>query len=104
MRFIKSKKGLAVLTVIAALGAAVGAYAYFTANGSGTGTAKTAAPVALTITQVGAGYDSLVPTNNYTQDQTFGGAGISEFGNDVTLANSGAQQLTSVKVAFDNWN
>jgi hypothetical protein len=104
MRFIKSKKGLAVLTILAALATAVGAYAYFTANGSGTGTAKTATPVSLTITQVGAGYDSLVPTNTYHQDQTFAGAGISEFGNDVTLANTGAQRLTSVVVAFHNWN
>ena len=102
-RFLKSKKGLAVLATVAALASAVGAYAYFTASGSGTGSAKTATPASLTVSQVGAGYDSLIPGGGYSQDQAFGGAGISEFGNDVTLANSGAQQLTSAVVAFDNW-
>jgi hypothetical protein len=41
MKFIKSKKGLAVLAVLAvAVISAVGAYAYFTSTGTGTGTGK----------------------------------------------------------------
>jgi hypothetical protein len=39
-KFLKSKKGIALLaTMIAAVVAAVGAYAYFTANGEGSGSA-----------------------------------------------------------------
>ena len=105
MRFINTRKrGFAAVATLVVVGAsAFGAYAYFTANGAGTGTAKTATASALSVTQVGAGYDSLIPTNNYTQDQCFGCAQISELGNDVTLANPGAQQLTSAVVAIDNW-
>jgi hypothetical protein len=40
-KFLTSKKGIALLaTMIAAIAAAVGAYAYFTNSGSGTGTAS----------------------------------------------------------------
>ncbi len=102
-RFLKSKKGLALLTALAVAAVAGGAYAYFTGSGTGTGSAKVATPANLTVTQVGAGYDSLVPGDGYHQDQCFACAQISEFGNDITLANSGAQRLTSVVVAFRNW-
>ncbi len=101
--FLRSKRGRALVAVVAALAAAGGAYAYFSANGTGTGSATTAKPASLTIAQVGAGYDSLIPSENYSQDQCFGCAQISELGDDVTLANPGAQQLTSVVVAFRNW-
>ena len=88
-RFITSKKGKALVTLVVAAAAAVGAWAYFTGSGSGTGSAHTATAASLTITQIGAGYDSLIPNNGYHQDQTYGGAGISDFGNDITLANPG---------------
>jgi len=59
----------------------------------------------VTISQVGAGYDSLIPSNTYTEDQCLAGCdGPSEFGNDITLANPGSyQQLTSVVLAVRNW-
>jgi hypothetical protein len=103
-RFIRSKKGITLITLVVAAAVAAAAWAYFTGNGSGTGSAQTAGtPASLTISQIGAGYDSLVPNNVYHQDQCFQCAGISEFGNDITLHNSGAQSLVSVAVAFRNW-
>ena len=92
---------LGVLAVAAA--AAVGGYAYFTGSGTGTGSAQTATPASLTITQIGAGYDSLIPSDGYHQDQCFACASITEFGNDITLAKPGLQRLMSVVVAFRNW-
>jgi hypothetical protein len=104
-RFIKSRKGLALLATLAvAVAAAVAAWAYFTGSGSGTGSAQTATAANLTITQIGAGYDSLIPNNGYHQDQCFQCAQISELGNDIKLANPGLQRLTSAVVAFRNWN
>jgi len=87
--------------------AATAAFAYFTALGSGTGSAQTGSVAALTITQVGAGYDSLVttqdPNSEYIQDQCFDCAQISRFGNSIHLANSGLQRLVSATVAMRNW-
>lgn len=104
MKKLVTKKRLTAIGLsVAVIAGAVAAYAYFTSTGSGSGSAQTGTARTLTIQQVGAGYDSLVSTGTYTQDQTFAGAGITEFGNDVTLANSGAQQLVNVVVAFDNW-
>jgi hypothetical protein len=82
------------------------AYAYFTSTGSGTGSAKVGTAANLTITQVGAGYDSLISSSSadpYLQDQCFNCSGPSELGNDITLANPGQQQLVSVVVAMRNW-
>ena len=58
-----------------------------------------------TISQVGAGYDSLIPTNSYLEDQCLQGcSGPSEIGNDITLQNTDSyQQLTSVVLAVRNW-
>jgi len=54
LRFFKSKKGIALLaTLVVAAVAAVGAYAYFDTGATGTGTAQTGVPTALTITQEG---------------------------------------------------
>lgn len=105
-RFIRSKKGIALVTLVVAAVAAVAAWAYFTGSGSGTGSAQTATPASLQISQIGAGYDSLVPSNSndpYHQDQCFACASITAFGNDITLANPGSQRLTSAVVAFRNW-
>jgi hypothetical protein len=103
MKRLRTKKGLvtgaAFVLILAAGGAA---FAYFTSGGSGTGSAKTGTASALTISQVGAGYDSLIPSNSYSQDQTYGGAGITDFGNDITLSTPSAQ-LVNVVVAMDNW-
>jgi hypothetical protein len=103
MKRFRTKKalvtGAAFVLMLAAGGAA---FAYFTSSGTGTGSAKTGTASALTISQVGAGYDSLIPSNTYSQDQTYGGAGITDFGNDITLSTP-SSQLVNVVVAMDNW-
>ena len=104
MKFLKKKRFIIPVAVAVALMAGGAAYGYFTAVGSGTGSAPVGKSAPLVISQVGAGYDSLVPGGGYTEDQCFGCQGITEFGNDITLANSGEwQQLVNVVVAFRNW-
>jgi hypothetical protein len=49
MRILRTKQGRVALGVIASLALAGGAYAYFTASGSGTGSATVGASTALTI-------------------------------------------------------
>lgn len=108
-RFLRgffTKTRVAIMTIAAVvLGAGI-AFAYFTATGSGTGSAQTGSAGSLTIQQIGAGYDSLIAGSGdpYIQDQCFQCAQISELGNDITLAGSGAQQLVSVVVAMRNWS
>jgi IPT/TIG domain len=56
------------------------------------------------IPPTGPAYDSLIPLNGgdpYTQDQTFAGAFVVEFGNEIHLATSG--QVTNVVVGMRNW-
>jgi len=61
MKFIKSKKGLAMLAALVVVGAsAFGAYAYLTSNGSGSGTALTGTNSTV-IHLVGTVTDGLVP-------------------------------------------
>lgn len=104
MKRFKSKKGLALLaTLIVIAAAAIGAYAYFTSTGSGTGSGGTATPASLTIKQIGAGYDTLIPSDSYIQDQCFNCAQISELGNKIKLQHSGLQRLADAVVAFRNW-
>jgi hypothetical protein len=60
-KFLKSKKGLALLaTMVVAVATAVGAYAYWTQGGSGTGSATTGTTTAITVVQ-----DSLTASNLY---------------------------------------
>ena len=94
-----------IVTTIAAFALTAGvASRTFSSVGSGTGSAKSGTVSNLTITQIGVGYDSLIANNGYHQDQCFSCAGVTEIGNDVTLANPGGQQLVSAVVAMDNWN
>jgi hypothetical protein len=106
MKYLKTHKKLAVssLALVVALMTGGAAYAYFTSTGTGAGAAGTVKAQNVTISQVGAGYDSLVPTNAYTQDQCLSGCdGPSELGNDITLNTTNASQLVSVVVGIDNW-
>ena len=105
MKLISSKRRMAVigLTVGLIAGASGLAVAYFSSSGSGNGSAQTANGSDVTITQIGAGYDSLAPTGSYSQDQCFSCASITQLGNDVTLAEPDASQLVNVIVAVDNW-
>ena len=107
MRFLRRKRVVipAIVGVLALVGAGA-AYAYFTSTGTGTGSAQVGSTKALTITQIGAGYDSLISStaaDPYIEDQTLGGDGPSEIGNDITLANTGYQQLVSAVLAVRNW-
>ncbi len=50
MKFIKTKKGFALLSAVAVIAvSAVGAYAYFTSAGTGTGTATVGTSSAFTV-------------------------------------------------------
>ena len=71
--------------------------------GAGTGSGQTGTAASLTISQIGAGYDSLIPANTYPQDQCFACGGPQEFGNEITLSPNNATELISVVVAIDNW-
>jgi hypothetical protein len=109
-RFISKKAVIGALVAAVAIGGGGAAFAYFLTTGSGTGGAQTANAPKLTIAQIGAGYDSLIPTNNYVEDQCMEGCtGPNEIGQDVTLANAGPnpstnyQQLVNVVVAVRNW-
>ena len=102
-RLLRLNKKLAIagITVGLIVGATGVAVAYYTSNGHGTGAAVAGSVNGVTIAQIGPAYDSLIPNNNYIQDQTYGGAGVTDFGNQVNLASTG--QLENVVVAFHNW-
>jgi hypothetical protein len=102
MKLISSKRRMAVigLTVGLIAGASGLAVAYFTSSGSGNGSALTGTAANVTISQIGAGYDSLAPT--YHQDQCFECASLTEFGNEIKLA-PGSGQLANVVVAFRSY-
>ena len=90
MKFIKSKKGFALLSAVAVIAiSAVGAYAYFTNSGSGTGTAQVGTSTAITIAgTVTPGVGGLVPGGN-TADATF----------DVTNPGTGNAFVTNLVLA-----
>jgi hypothetical protein len=100
-----------VVSVVVLAAAAIGAYAYFTSTGSGTGQATMANPTNVVVNQVGAGYDSLIPLSAavpagpgpYIQDQCFQCAQITELGATIKLQNPGLQRLGNIVVAFRNW-
>jgi hypothetical protein len=76
MKFIKSKKGIALLAAVVAVGvAAFGAYAYFTTTGSGTGTASvgTSSTIALTGTTTGTLYPGTSETVNLSANNPSSG-------------------------------
>ncbi len=105
MKIFRSHKKFVVAGLaltVAVLGAGT-AYAYFTSHGTGAGAAKTGTASAVTISQVGAGYDSLISSGTYSQDQCFSCTSLDELGNNITLSTGSASQLTTVVVAVDNW-
>jgi hypothetical protein len=95
MKLIKSKKGLAFLaTLVVAVVAAVGAYAYFTSTGNGTGSATVGDATNWTVGEDvdGASGGPLYP------DAAIGGANIQTDSYTVKNGGSGSQNLTSVTV------
>lgn len=111
--FTKKKAVAFGLAAGVAAGAGGIAVAFFSAPGSGTGNADVGSASALTITQVGAGYDSLIAStgNTYTSSQCFKAcAGYTEIGDAVSLAyltpkwaNTHYAQVTSVTVPLVNF-
>ena len=72
MRILHSKRGRVAVGVVASLALAGGAYAYFTASGSGTGSATVGAASALAIhgTSASALYPGTSSTVSFTVDNT----------------------------------
>ncbi len=93
-KFFQSRKGLALLaTMLVAVVAAIGAYAYFTSTGSGTGNATVGTDSAWTVGQTGStGAANLYP------DAAIGTGSVQTKAYDVTNPSAGHQNLTSVTV------
>src|ERR1700677_4944396 len=97
MKRFKRRKTVAIsVATVAILAMAGGAFAYFTSSGSGAGSAQTGTASNVTISQIGAGYDSLISTGAYSQDQCFFCDGPNELGNSITLSTPDASQLVNV--------
>lgn len=109
MKFIKSKKGLALLATLAvAVVAAVGGYAYFTSTGHGTGSATVGTDTPWTVGQDATGAtggplypDAAAATFSYPAGP-FSGANVQTDPYTVTNGGSGNQNLTSVTVKVAN--
>jgi hypothetical protein len=83
MKFLKQKKLVAVLAVLALALASVGAYAYFTTTGSGTGTATVGTSSAVTV-------HGVAPTTVYP------GGSTSAVNLTVDNPSSGHQYVTTI--------
>ncbi len=104
MKFFRTHKKVAVAGLAATVALVAGgvAFAYFSGGGTGQGSAQVGSASALSITQVGAAYDSLITSNAYAQDQCFTcGDSLTEFGNSIHLGTTG--ELSDVVVAVRNW-
>lgn len=88
-----------------AIGASGVAIAFWTSSGSGTGSATNATATALTITQDGTPvYNSTIsPLPGSMPSQGFQSSQISQFGNEIKLANYSATPLTSAVVTMEDW-
>jgi len=97
MRILRTKRGRVALGVIASLALAGGAYAYFTASGSGTGSATVGASSTLTIhgTSASTLYPGTSSTVSFTVDNPSPGH-----------QQVGTIHLASIKAcpAGDSWN
>ena len=102
IRRFMSKKVIAIgVAAGIALGGGGAAFAYFLGSGSGSGSGQTGSASALTISQVGPGYDSLASA--YHQDQCNQEcSGPTQFGNEINLK-AGSGQLSNVVVAFRSY-
>ena len=101
-RFMTKKVAVVGLVVALVIGVGGAAFAYFSTTGTGSGAAQVGTASNVTITQIGAAYNSLVTGNGYVQDQTYGGQGLTEFGNEVNLSATGI--LSNVVVAMRNYD
>ena len=105
MKFIKSKKGLALLAVlvVAAAGAIAG-YAYFTSTGNGTGSATVGTASNWTVGESAAQIAAATGGPLYPDASIGTGAGHNVLSTAYTVTNpgSGSQNLTSVTVKVAN--
>jgi hypothetical protein len=96
-RFIKSKKGIALLaTLVVAAAAAIGAYAYFTSTGTGTGSAT-----------VGSASNWVVGETSHTggplyPDPAPGGTNIVTENYSINNPGAGNQNLNSLTISVAN--
>jgi hypothetical protein len=89
-KFLKSKKGIALLaTMVVAIAAAVGAYAYFTSTGSDSSTAA-----------VGAAAEWTVDAD-ITANTLYPGQGSNYSSGTVTNAGDGNQQLNQIVATIE---
>jgi hypothetical protein len=92
MKFIKSKKGLVLLATLAvAIAAAVGAYAYWTASGAGSGTAA-----------VGSITSGIQVHQTSTPSGLYPGGPAQALSGDFGNTNSSPAYVTSVTVALSS--
>jgi hypothetical protein len=96
-KFLTSKKGIVLLaTSVAAVVAAMGAYAYFTSTGSGTGNATVGTDSSWAVGQTGLAGGPLYP------DAAIGTGNIETATYTVKNPSAGNQLLTDVKVKVAN--
>ncbi len=93
MKLIKSKKALVLLaTFVVAIAATVGAYAYWTTGGTGSGSATTGSTVGITVNQTSVNA-ALYP------------GGLSNLsGNFTNTTNPGNVYVTSVSASIDTFS
>ena len=90
MKFKQKKSVAALLAILVVAIAAIGAYAYWTTSGDGTGTADTGTTSAFVVTQLGTGPVDLVP-----------GGPAQDVSIDVENTESFNQYLTSLAFEVD---
>lgn len=94
MKLIKSKKGLALLAVLAIVAiSAVGAYAYFTSTGTGSGTASTGTSANFTVAQ-----DAF--SVSYPAVTLYPGVNSQPLQGTVTNPGAGHQQLNTITASI----
>jgi hypothetical protein len=99
-RFMNKKLLVVGVAVALVLGIGGGAFAYFTSQGAGTGSAQVGTTSPFLINQLGTTvYNSTIGLPDYQWSQAFNGPQITQFGNKVTLAASSAP-LNNVTVAM----
>src|SRR5437764_142756 len=98
MKLIKSKKGIALLAVLAvAVISAVGAYAYFTSTGNGTGSATVGNATNWTVGESAAQITAATGGPLYP-DAAIGGSHVLSTAYTVKNPGSGSQSLAAVTV------
>ena len=103
-RFINKKTLVIGMAVALVLGIGGVAFAYFTSNGTGTGSAEVGSPSNVLISQIGAIYDSTLNPlpGDMPASEAFDATGTTAFGNEITLK-SNAQPLDNVVVTMSDW-